>query len=216
MEKLMKKSYLVPEMQKNLELMERNTNRLIELTSQLLDFRKTEIKGFSLNFVETDIHKLLCEVYCDFKILAEEKSLDYTIELSKDYLPVYVDADAINKILFNLFSNAIKYAQKTVKIKLLPFKKADTFFIIEVENDGCLIPYELKEKVFEPFFRIKGTEAQKGTGLGLSLARSLAQLHTGNIELKQNGCDLNVFALALPVHQEKEFKLYGQKKEVAL
>lgn len=216
MEKIMRKSYLVPEMKKNLELMERNTNRLVELTGQLLDFRKTEIKEFSLNFVETDIHKLLCEVYCDFKILAEEKNLDYTIELTKDYLPVYIDTDALNKILFNLFSNAIKYAHKVVRIKLLPFKKEDAFFTIEVENDGYIIPYEMKEKVFEPFFRIKGTEAQKGTGIGLSLSRSLAQLHKGNIELKQNGRTVNVFALTLPVHQEKEFKLFEQKKEVVL
>lgn len=216
MEKIMRKSYLVPEMKKNFELMERNTNRLLELTSQLLDFRKTEINGFSLNFVETDIHKLLCEVYCDFKILAEEKNLDYTIDLPKNYLAVYVDLDAINKILFNLFSNAIKYAHKIVRIKLLPFKKGDTFFIIEVENDGYLIPYEMKEKVFEPFFRIKGTEAQKGTGIGLSLSRSLAQLHKGDIELKPNGHSTNVFALTLPVHQEKEFNLYEQKREIVL
>ena len=119
----------------------------------------------------------------------------------------FVDIEALNKILSNLFSNAIKYADKKAQVFLLPFSKGDNFFTIEIKNDGYLIPYEMKEKIFEPFFRLKETEKQKGTGIGLALSRSLAELHKGILDLKQPENNLNVFFLKLPIHQENEFNL---------
>ena len=66
--------------------------------------------------------------------------------------------------------------------------------------------YILKEKIFEPFYRIKETEKQKGTGIGLALSRSLAQLHNGSLVLEPEN-EWNVFTLTLPIHQEIEFTL---------
>jgi DNA-binding response OmpR family regulator len=77
-----------------------------------------------------------------------------------------------------------------------------------------LIPYELKEKIFQPFYRGKGTEKQPGTGIGLPLARSLAELHKGVLDLKKPENSLNVFLLALPIHQDQEFVL--QSEETAI
>lgn len=210
LEKVIKKAADLPQVTNSLKIMEKNTNRLIDLTNQLLDFRQTEIKGFSLNFVKADISELLRETYLNFKPLAEQKNLYFTIKLPRTKIYGFVDIEALNKVLSNLFSNAIKYADKKVQIHLLNFASGDTFFTIEIKNDGYIIPFGMREKIFEPFFRLKETEKQKGTGIGLALSRSLTDLHKGVLDLKEPENNMNTFFLKLPVHHENEFNLSFQ------
>lgn len=207
LEKVIKKADGIPDITNNLKIMDRNTNRLIELTNQLLDFRQTELQGFSLSFVQVNISELLEETYLSFKSLAEQKKLSFKLKLSSNVLYAYIDLDAFKKIIYNLFGNAVKYADKKVVIHLLPCHEQDKSFTIEFKNDGYIIPEEMKEKIFEPFFRLKETEKQKGTGIGLALSRSLAELHSGFIHLKPAEKDMNVFCLTLPVHQQNEFNI---------
>jgi len=75
-------------------------------------------------------------------------------------------------------------------------------FSIEVENDGYIIPQEMREKIFEPFFRMKETKHQTGNGIGLALSRSLAELHKGKLNMKKSDASMNIFVLTLPVHSE--------------
>ncbi|HWB92438.1 MAG TPA: two-component regulator propeller domain-containing protein [Puia sp.] len=207
LDKLTKRLNQHPELNENLRIMERNANRLIDLTNQLLDFRKTEADKFSLNFVKTDVSELLKDVFSNFQPAAEEKNLSFRLELPRLTLQAYVDAEAVKKILNNLVSNAIKYAGNRVIVQLLPFNSEDAVFSIEVRNDGFMIPYDQKEKIFQPFYRLKGTEKVPGTGIGLSLSRSLAELHKGVLDLRRPEKDLNVFLLVLPIHQDQEFVL---------
>jgi signal transduction histidine kinase/ligand-binding sensor domain-containing protein len=200
MEKLMKNATDVQTTNVYLKTMEKNTNRLVDLTNELLDFRKTETKGFSLDFIQIDITELLKDIYTNFETIAEQKNLAYKLLLPGKHLLAYADAEALNKILSNLLNNAIKYADKKVHIKLLPAMGND--FIIEIENDGYIIPEELKEKVFEPFFRIEKTKRQMGSGIGLALSRSLAELHKGKLYMKKGETQMNVFVLSLPVRNE--------------
>ena len=98
----------------------------------------------------------------------------------------------------------MKYAERKVRVYQLPFSETDTFFTIEIENDGYIIPSEMKEKIFEPFFRLKETEKQKGTGIGLALSLSLVQLHKGTLLLKEPNGKMNVFSLVMPLQQEHQ------------
>jgi ligand-binding sensor domain-containing protein/signal transduction histidine kinase len=204
LEKVIRKAGDLPEIKDSLKIMDRNTNRLIDLTNQLLDFRQTEIKGFSLSFVRANISELVEDTFISFKPLAEQKNLAFTISLPSDKVYAFIDIEAFNKILTNLLSNAVKYAHSMVHLTLMPLREDDPFFTIEIKNDGFIIPYEMKEKIFEPFFRLKETEKQKGTGIGLALSRSLTQLHKGILDLKQSVGDMNVFSLIMPVHQDHE------------
>lgn len=197
----------------SLHIMKKNTNRLIDLTNQLLDFRKAEANKFSLSFSKTDLNELITEVFSVFKPAAEQKNITYRLELPRIPLQAYVDAEAVKKILSNLLNNAIKYSEGIVRIKLLPFSSEDTFFNIEVRNDGYIIPEQYKEKIFEAFYRIKETEKEAGTGIGLPLSRSLAQLHNGSITLKTSDDNQNIFLLSLPIHQETEINLYKAEEE---
>ncbi|MGN6180092.1 MAG: two-component regulator propeller domain-containing protein [Mucilaginibacter sp.] len=198
----------------SLNMMKKNTNRLIDLTTQLLDFRKAEADKFSLNFSKTDVNELLNDVYSTFKPSADLKGLSFRLELPRLTLHAYVDTEALKKILSNLFNNAIKYADHAVSVKLLPFSSEDTQFYIEVRNDGYIIPAEYNEKIFEPFFRIKETEKETGTGIGLPLSRSLTLLHKGTLELKQTTEAFNIFLLSLPIHQEKELDLGNSENDI--
>ncbi len=217
LERVMKASLNNDAIGGNLQIMEKNTNRLLELTNQLLDFRKTEIKGFSLTFVKADVTEILMETFIRFKLAAEQKGLQWTKNVPQDHLNAYVDPEALTKILSNLFSNAVKYGENCASVELLPFDdKTDKNFIIIFKNDGPIIPGPLRTKIFEPFFRLEETENQTGTGIGLPLARSLAELHKGTLDAGYIESDQNVFILKLPVHQEKEFNLYGENEEKAL
>ena len=160
---------------------------------------------FSLNFVKTDISDLLEETYNSFQLAAEEKDIIFKLELPGIALQAYVDPEALKKILSNLFNNAIKYAESKIIIRLKNFNSDDKVFTILIQNDGYIIPYDLKEKIFEPFYRIKETDNQPGNGIGLSLSRSLAELHKGILDLSKPENGMNIFILSLPIHQEKEF-----------
>jgi ligand-binding sensor domain-containing protein/signal transduction histidine kinase/DNA-binding response OmpR family regulator len=216
LDKLTRKPNLLPEINENLRIMEKNTNRLVELTNQLLDFRRTETDKFSLNFVKTDISELIEEIFANFQPAAEEKNLSFRLDQPRLTLQAFVDPEAVRKILNNLISNAIKYAGDKVVVQLLPFNSEDNVFRVEIGNDGPVIPYEQKEKIFQPFYRLKATEKQPGTGIGLPLARSLAELHKGVLELKKPEGGLNIFSLVLPIHQDQEFVLRGDTVEDAL
>lgn len=207
MEKIIKKADEVPQIKNNLLIMERNTDRLLRLTNQLLDFRKTEIHHFYLSFVKTNIGEVLNELYINFRPAAEQKSLHFELNIMSPGFYAYVDAEAFHKILSNLIGNAIKYASSKVYINLLPIAPEEDHFTILIKNDGPLIPAEMKEKIFEPFFRLKETESQSGTGIGLSLALSLTTLHKGSLKLYPIEQELNIFALTLPIRQEIEFNL---------
>jgi len=213
LDKLIQKASYHPEINENLRTMEKNTNRLIDLTNQLLDFRKTETDKFSLNFVKTDVSELLQEIFSNFQPAAEQKNTAFKLEMPRIALHAFVDPEAFKKILSNLVNNAIKYADEKVSVQLLPFNSEDNVFTIEVKNDGFIIPQDQKEKIFEPFYRLKETEKQAGTGIGLALSRSLAESHKGVLVLKTPESNLNVFQLILPIHQDKEFILQNVQAE---
>ena len=202
----------VPEIKSNLKIMERNTNRLIDIANQLLDFRQTEVKNFSLNFEYTNISGLLEDLHSSFQPLAAQHNLDFRLDLSAKDFYAFADADSLQKILSNLYSNAIKYAEKNVYVSFQPFRLANKFRI-EIRNDGFLIPYELKDKIFEPFFRVKETTTHKGTGIGLAIARSLTELHKGTLTLKEPENGMNIFILELYIKNgENSLKLIEKKQ----
>jgi signal transduction histidine kinase/streptogramin lyase len=215
LETVIRKAGNTPEIKDSLRIMEKNTGRLVDLTNQLLDFRQTEIKGFSLAFTEANISAIAEDIFTSFRPLAEQKGLSFTLfngtkdgysgakDLAAGAKDVYafVDTDAFNKILTNLLSNAVKYAKTKVELHIFPLRPGDPSFVIEVKNDGYLIPMEMKEKIFEPFFRLKETEKQKGTGIGLALSLSLTQLHKGSLFLKEPEENMNVFFVSIPINQ---------------
>ncbi|MCX2481331.1 ATP-binding protein [Pedobacter sp. MC2016-15] len=210
-ELLISKTMEHPGIRKSLLMVEKNARRLAELTTQLLDFRKTESHQFGLSFVKTNMTALISEQVDIFRQQALKDGIELNLELPPTTVAAFVDREASIKISGNLISNAIKYAATTVTVSIAPFSIADDHFTIRFSNDGKGIPDEFAEKIFEPFFRLRGTN-KPGTGIGLALARSLAELHNGSLRLVRNNSKITVFELRLPVHQRIEFKLSSWKK----
>lgn len=200
----------------NLNLVARNTSRLLTLVDQLLDFRRTEVNGFSLNFSKTNVSTAVNNIFLLFKDTTEHKQLSYSLELPDDDVFAYVDAEALNKILSNLLNNAVKYADSIIGIKLF-IAESGLDFVFEIYNDGHIIPPNRRDKVFEAFYRLEENNNKSGTGIGLPLARALAELHTGSLQLSNINESLNTFKLVIPIHQKMEFDLdFAQEpKEIA-
>ncbi|MEO5681638.1 MAG: two-component regulator propeller domain-containing protein [Chitinophagaceae bacterium] len=206
----------LPEIKEDVITLERNTNRLVTLITQILDFRQTEKKGFSVDFTRVDITEVVKEEYLNFMPLAKKRNLECRIRLPQEHVFAMADEEALHKIFSNLFSNAVKYAGSAIQLRLLPPGKDNNSFTVEISNDGYRIPADMREKIFEPFYRLKETIKQKGTGIGLALARSLAELHNGRLYLKDTKDEMNTFVLHLPVQPEEQASPKQKKNRILL
>lgn len=203
LENIILKKHLDPETYEDLNIMQHNTERLLTLTNQLLDFRKVESQGYSLNFTKCDISNILRETYMRFTSLSRQKGLDFTLELPNENFYAHVNHEAFTKIISNLLNNGMKYADSYMHIKLEIDQEKQVFYVV-TKNDGVIIPDEMKEEIFQPFVRFSQEEKGKvttGTGIGLALSRSLAELHCGTLVMVQ-GEEENLFRLTLPTTQD--------------
>lgn len=201
LERILHEESLGGKIKESLDLMDKNVSRLLSLVNQLLDFRRTEIEGFRLNFVRTNLMELLKETIDRFQESADSQGLQLKWTSSMTELYAYVDREAVTKIFSNLLSNAIKYAQKDIEIDIQP----DTSGRIQIDfaNDGQPIPKDMQEKIFKPFYRVPSVTGKTGTGLGLPLARSLVEMHHGSLILHQSDetAHRTTFRLLLPLKQ---------------
>ena len=203
LENILLKKHLDPETHEDLNIMQHNTERLLNLTNQLLDFRKVESQGYSLNFTKCDITNILKETYMRFSSLSRQKGLDFNLELPEENFCAHVNREAFTKIISNLLNNGTKYADSYMHIKLEVDVETQAFYVV-TKNDGVIIPDEMKEEIFQPFVRFSQKEEGKlatGAGIGLALSRSLAELHRGTLVMAP-GEDANVFVLTLPIIQD--------------
>lgn len=207
LENIILKKEVDSETKEDLYIMKQNTERLLNLTNQLLDFRKTETRGFRLDFTECDVVAVLRETYLRFTSLAKQKGLDFILELPQECFMADVNQEALTKIISNLLNNGVKYASTYLRISLETDEKV---FHIRTFNDGEMIPDTMKEEIFKPFVRLdKEDEVTTGTGIGLALSRSLAELHQGSL-MMEKGEEVNCFCLTLPVNQDSTITLSAE------
>ncbi|MCD8135705.1 MAG: response regulator [Parabacteroides gordonii] len=194
----------------NLRIIEKNTQQLLNLSNQLLDFRKTESRGFKLNYVKTDVTLWLNTLLQPFLPVMEKEKKSFTCDIPEGPYFAYIDREAFSKIVNNLLTNAIKYSDRYIFLHM-QIQEDKKEFSITVINDGLLIPESEKENIFNPFYRLKETENQQGSGIGLSLARSLTEFHKGTLSYQQTTDEKNQFQLVLPEEQEDCYQLMPEK-----
>lgn len=207
LENIMLKEGLEQDVVNDLHIMNQNTNRLLSLINQLLDFRKTEVQGFKLNFTKTNLSELLDEICQRFSLIIRNRKINFHLDLLDEDFYADVDKEAVTKIVSNLLSNAIKYTSRYIEVGLTLSKKGDkSTVIIRIENDGDLIPLEYRKEIFKPFVGYSKNGVSSGTGIGLALSRSLAELHQGTLTLDE-AYDRTVFCLELPIFQSSAITL---------
>ena len=201
------------EVSEDLDIMRQNTDRLSDLINQLLDFRKAEREGMRLNFESCCINDLVLGVYERFRSLMRKRHVQASISMPDNKLYASIDKEGFIKIVSNLLDNAMKYCASCVSLTLTVDGK---YFSVEVSNDGDLVPENMREKIFEPFFRMEENKSllvpTLGTGIGLALARSLAELHGGSVCMEAHE-HLNVFRLTLPIKQDASVSLTAADEE---
>lgn len=191
-----------PDSKRFLKVTRQNTRRLLELTSQLLDFQKIDSNRLILKDEPVNVIALLRETIGRFEpsITLSGKSLN--VELVETPLVVSTDREALLKIISNLLNNALKYSSSLISVRLSVDSDS---FAISVTSDGTKIKPQDRAHIFNAFYQ--GEEAHKennGVGIGLPLSRSLAALLGGELILEDNADDLNIFTLRLPIIKPNE------------
>lgn len=192
-----------------LELVHRNARRLLNLVNQLLDFRRIEMQEFKLNSSEGDIISCIRETAYSFSDLSEHKSINFTFHASVAVLETFFDQDKLEKILFNLLSNAFKFTPEggsvSVEIALGYYdheKQTDLKRLeIKVKDSGIGIPTDKLELIFERFFQNEMPKniINQGSGIGLAITKEFVRLHSGTITADSEVGNGSVFTVYLPI-----------------
>ncbi|WP_207428938.1 hybrid sensor histidine kinase/response regulator transcription factor [Pedobacter sp. SYSU D00535] len=199
-EKLLKQNQENPKTLDQIAVIKRNARRLLHLVNQLLDFRKMELKELKLQKRSGDIVKFVKEIAFSFKDIAEQKKIQLTFNSAFDELVISFDQDKVERILFNLLSNAFKFTLEGGRVSVTVDITTDKQLEIKVRDTGIGIERDKQAKIFESFFQNEIPDAiiNQGSGIGLSIAKEFARLHGGDILLESEVNLGSCFTLLLP------------------
>ncbi|OEJ98682.1 hybrid sensor histidine kinase/response regulator [Flavivirga aquatica] len=194
------------EVQEQYEIMSRNTDYLLRLVNQLLDFRKISQGKMRLVLRNTDILNFIREIGEPFQFIAHKQNIIFNIESAHENIKMWFDHDALEKIIKNLLSNAFKFTHEKgeVTIKISKENKeteSDTnHVIIEVKNTGYGISEDEIKNIFNRFYtkKNKNKSFQTGVGIGLSFTKNLLNFHQGSIDVKSVPNESVSFIVKLP------------------
>jgi len=172
------------------ELIERNSKRLLGLINQLLDISRLEFGKANLKVAKQDITQFVISIFRSFSFRAERMNIMYTYKGIEEPREAYFDADKVEKILFNLISNAFKFTPSggniVVKVDIstdLDFK--EQHLVMSVQDSGIGIPKNKLKQVFDYYTQIaQSTTGIPGAGIGLSLVKQVSELHRGSVSIE--------------------------------
>ncbi|WP_439183495.1 hybrid sensor histidine kinase/response regulator transcription factor [Carboxylicivirga taeanensis] len=202
---LKKKLSLNSDDEKLFSIAHKNTNLLLRLVNQVMDFRKVETGSMELNISSGDIVACIKEYGESFRYLALERNMNFKIESNIDHLQIQFDEDIIEKVVYNLLSNAFKYGKEQGSIQLILELTDDAVIekqqlLIKVSDDGAGIDSDNPADVFKQYKRFShGNKHITGTGIGLALTKSLVELHGGQITVESAKGQGTTFTVCLPV-----------------
>ena len=218
---LAESSDLSPDSKRLLDIVQRNIHRMLRLVNQQLDFNKLENDTLKLSVRQVDVIALLSNLTDVFRMNAEEKGITFKAYGLEDSVKAWVDDDKLDKICFNLLSNALKFTPYGGKVELsldvishdeaaglfpLTVQDVDTRYLkIAVRDSGTGIPADQLEKVFERYYQVEhqvGVDINWGTGIGLYFARTLAMMHHGYLKAENQPVGTGaIFTLILPISE---------------
>lgn len=166
-------------------LMYRNGTRILRLVNQLLDARKLEKGQMKLKVEEVDPLSLVNSIMDSFRPVAAKKRLSMNLYAGKLPEKVFLDVDLMDKVLYNVISNAVKYTPQGGAVQIYVNMDEQQYLRFEVEDSGIGIAPENMERIFERFYRVEGQQGvgNNGSGIGLHLTKSLLTLHHGTIQV---------------------------------
>lgn len=210
-EQLLKKNNDASE-QQQLTTIKKNSRRLLNLVNQLLDFRKMEFKELKLNATQGDIIGFIKDAAHSFSDVAQKKDINFVVEAEAECLITSFDQDKIERIMFNLLSNAFKFTPGGGNIGVLinlrkevESNKAEAQTLeIKIIDTGIGISINKQDKIFNRFFQddVPDNLLNQGSGIGLAITREFVKLHNGTIEVESEPGQGSCFTILLPVLAE--------------
>jgi signal transduction histidine kinase/DNA-binding response OmpR family regulator len=183
-----------------LQLVHRNVMRLYRLVNQLMDFRKIEFSKMKIRASENDLVAFVKEITESYEVLARKKQIGLRFFTNERVLPTWFDVTMIDKVIFNLLSNAFKFTKENGFIHVTISKSAD-MAIIKLEDNGVGMGPNALEHAFEPFFQGE-YENYKGSGLGLALSKEFIEMHHGQIFVTSEKWKGTCFEIKLPLGKD--------------
>ena len=207
-EQVLKNDRLPADAREQLVVVERNTSRMLRLVNQILDFRKIQNKKMKMQVQRVDIVPFVRKVMDNFEAVAEEHRIDFLFQTEKEHLYLWVDADKLEKIVFNLLSNAFKYTPNGKMITMF-IREDENTVSIGVQDQGIGIAENKKKSLFVRFENLvdKNLFNQASTGIGLSLVKELVEMHKATISVDSRlgeGSCFKVDFLKGKEHYDKE------------
>ena len=195
----------VPEQEQDYDLMQLNIERMVRLLQQILETSKSQSGELKLLVAQGDVMQYIQRTALCIEPLMAQKSLDFTVHCEPESMMGWIDTDKLDKIIYNLLSNAAKYTltpKGKVTLQVRTNKKYD-HIIIKVSDNGIGIPQDKQKKLFHRYYDGDYRRLNTlGTGLGLALTRELVYLHGGTIECESLENVGTTFTVVLPINKE--------------
>ena len=203
-EDLMRTTNMDGQGKNHLHLISRNSNYLLRLINQIIDFRKLNAGKLLFQPRKADIVRVVKDVVMNFKGYESARNINLQVKLPAESVIFYFDVQKIEEVLYNLISNAFKHTFDDHSITVsLNFQKPDSkegqeSVVITVFNEGKEIDEVNRSKIFERFYKVN--DNSEGAGIGLAFAKSLVEMHNGTIEVESAPGKGVVFHVVLPVN----------------
>ncbi|WP_430811308.1 MULTISPECIES: hybrid sensor histidine kinase/response regulator transcription factor [unclassified Carboxylicivirga] len=188
-----------------LSLMKNNTDRLLRLINQLMDFRKVTQGNMHLSIKQRNINGFVRRIAESFQGIADQKQIHFECKIDSRPLMVWFDSEKLETIIFNLLSNAFKYTPTNGKVSMVLELQKDKVLQLRVSDTGAGVPDSDKQKVFERFYQLEHNQSLggAGTGVGLSLVKELVEMHKGSIRIEDNQPCGSVLVVVLCVERSR-------------
>jgi PAS domain S-box-containing protein len=204
-----KEPNLSDSLRSKIEVVKRNTDRLLELTDDLLNIQDMETGRLEFKFETINLHETFVQCLEDIQPILREKGQEVRLEVPGKPIPVLCDRLRLNEILMNLLTNANKFTPRDRSITIR-VEEDDTTVTISITDNGIGIEKKDLERVFEPFAVVEKPTYFKGTGLGLSLTKRLVEAQGGRIWATSTGKGQGAtFAFTLPKSKEELIRVHG-------
>ena len=199
-EKVLYSKGIPEELAVSVSIIDKSTKRMLRLINQLLEFRKMQNDKLELALEKTDAIALLRGIYDSFRDAAESKQIEYDFESSETSREVFLDSRHIDKIVYNLLSNAFKYTPSHGRISLITtFNDKDKTMTIKVTDTGVGISKDKQKELFSRF--MQSNYIGDSFGIGLHLTHELVAVHHGTIEYKENAGGGSAFIVTIPTDE---------------
>lgn len=199
---LLQNQLLPPQVYNKILKIKQSSQRMTNLVSELLDFRRFTQNRFILQIGQRDMGKFLKEIYLSFSDYAHQSNIRYEFRCNPVEVICWFDAKQLEKVFFNLLSNAFKYTPEGGEIGITVTTDSGNVKI-QINDTGCGISDSDSARIFDRFYQAdnqQGTEQSPGTGIGLALTKSIVEKHHGTILVESEVGKGSVFTVTLSLH----------------